>query len=64
MHSNTGRDLSASLVVFLVALPLSLGVAVASGAPARAGLVAAILGGVVEGSSAGRPYRSADQPRG
>jgi MFS superfamily sulfate permease-like transporter len=35
------------LVVFLVAVPLSLGIAVASGAPILAGLIAAIVGGIV-----------------
>ncbi|MGW5918167.1 SulP family inorganic anion transporter [Nocardia fluminea] len=43
------HDLPASIVVFLVALPLSLGIAVASGAPIAAGLVAAVIGGVVVG---------------
>ncbi|MEV0246382.1 bifunctional SulP family inorganic anion transporter/carbonic anhydrase [Nocardia sp. NPDC050712] len=43
------HDLPASLVVFLVALPLSLGIAVASGAPVAAGLIAAVVGGVVGG---------------
>ncbi|MET8653981.1 MULTISPECIES: SulP family inorganic anion transporter [Nocardia] len=43
------HDLPASIVVFLVALPLSLGIAVASGAPVAAGLVAAIIGGIVVG---------------
>ncbi|TCJ95031.1 SulP family inorganic anion transporter [Nocardia alba] len=43
------HDLPASIVVFLVALPLSLGIAVASGAPIAAGLVAAVIGGVVAG---------------
>ncbi|PXX55591.1 carbonic anhydrase [Nocardia tenerifensis] len=43
------HDLPASIVVFLVALPLSLGVAVASGAPVAAGLIAAVVGGVVAG---------------
>ncbi|UFS97314.1 SulP family inorganic anion transporter [Nocardia huaxiensis] len=42
-------DLPASFVVFLVALPLSLGIAVASGAPVAAGLIAAVVGGVVAG---------------
>ncbi|WP_167476085.1 SulP family inorganic anion transporter [Nocardia arthritidis] len=42
-------DLPASIVVFLVALPLSLGVALASGAPVAAGLIAAAIGGVVAG---------------
>ncbi|MGW5640235.1 SulP family inorganic anion transporter [Streptomyces sp. NPDC003832] len=43
------RDFAASLVVFLVALPLCLGVAVASGVPAELGLVTGIVGGVVTG---------------
>ncbi|WP_040867736.1 SulP family inorganic anion transporter [Nocardia exalbida] len=43
------NDLPASIVVFLVALPLSLGVAVAAGAPVAAGLIAAVVGGVVAG---------------
>lgn len=43
------RDLLASLVVFLVALPLCVGVAVASGVPAELGLVTGIVGGIVVG---------------
>lgn len=43
------HDLPASFVVFLVALPLSLGIAVASDAPIAAGLIAAVVGGVVVG---------------
>ena len=46
-------DVPASLVVFLVALPLSLGIAIASGAPALAGLIAAIVGGIVAGALGG-----------
>jgi carbonic anhydrase len=46
-------DLPASLVVFLVALPLSLGIAAASGAPVMAGLIAAAVGGIVAGSLGG-----------
>ncbi|MGH3616357.1 MAG: SulP family inorganic anion transporter [Pseudonocardia sp.] len=42
-------DVGASFVVFLVAVPLSLGIALASGAPIMAGLVAAVVGGVVAG---------------
>ena len=43
------RDLTASLVVFLVALPLCLGIALASGAPLFSGVLAGIVGGVVVG---------------
>jgi carbonic anhydrase len=43
------HDLPASLVVVLVAVPLSLGIAVASGAPVMAGLIAAAVGGIVAG---------------
>ena len=50
-------DLPASLVVFLVALPLSLGIAIASGAPALAGLIAAVVGGVVAGALGGSPLQ-------
>ncbi|BCJ74377.1 carbonic anhydrase [Catellatospora sp. IY07-71] len=46
-------DVPASLVVVLVALPLSLGIAVASGAPVLAGLVSAVVGGVVAGALGG-----------
>ncbi|MCU1683774.1 MAG: cynT [Amycolatopsis sp.] len=47
------HDIPASLVVFLVAVPLSLGIALASGAPIVAGLIAAIVGGVVAGALGG-----------
>ncbi|MET9384137.1 SulP family inorganic anion transporter [Streptomyces sp. NPDC002928] len=43
------QDFAASLVVFLIALPLCVGVAVASGAPAELGLVTGIVGGIVTG---------------
>ena len=49
----TTRDLSASLVVFLVALPLCLGISVASGAPPLSGLIAGIVGGLVVGATSG-----------
>ncbi|SDO10184.1 SulP family inorganic anion transporter [Lentzea jiangxiensis] len=42
-------DLGASIVVFLVALPLCVGVAVASGVPAELGIVTGVVGGVVVG---------------
>ena len=47
------RDLSSGLVVFLVALPLCLGIALASGAPLFSGLLAGIVGGIVVGSVSG-----------
>ncbi|SDT27445.1 carbonic anhydrase [Pseudarthrobacter equi] len=55
--SNLGADVPASLVVFLVALPLSLGIAAASGAPIMAGLIAAAVGGIVAGSLGGAPLQ-------
>src|ERR1700752_4352017 len=57
---NTGsfvKDLSASLVVFLVALPLCMGIALASGAPIATGLVTGIVGGIVVGTLAGSPLQ-------
>lgn len=45
--NNLKADLSAGFSVALVALPLSIGIALASGAPASAGLIAAIIGGLV-----------------
>lgn len=51
------HDLPASLVVFLIAVPLSLGIAAASGAPLIAGLVAAVIGGVVAGALGGSPLQ-------
>src|SRR5688500_305505 len=50
-------DVLASLVVFLVAVPLSLGIALASGAPLMAGLIAAVVGGVVAGVLGGSPLQ-------
>ncbi len=46
-------DLPAALVVFLVALPLCLGIALASGAPLVSGIIAGIVGGVVVGCFSG-----------
>lgn len=50
---NVRRDLLAGLVVFLVALPLCLGIALASNAPMVAGLTAGIVGGVLVGALSG-----------
>jgi MFS superfamily sulfate permease-like transporter len=46
-------DVPASVVVFLVALPLCLGVALASGAPLLSGVIAGIVGGIVVGAASG-----------
>lgn len=51
--NNLKRDLPSSVVVFLVALPLCLGIALASGAPLFSGLLAGIIGGVVVASVSG-----------
>jgi carbonic anhydrase len=48
-------DVPASLVVFLVALPLCMGIALASGAPIMAGLIAGVVGGLIVGLFGGAP---------
>ncbi len=50
-----GNDLPASIIVFFVALPLCLGIALASGAPLFAGIIAGIVGGIVVGAASGSP---------
>jgi SulP family sulfate permease len=50
---NIRQDLPASIVVFFVAMPLCLGIALASGAPLFAGVIAGIVGGVVVGTASG-----------
>ena len=50
-----GRDVAASVVVALVALPLCLGIALASGAPLMSGLIAGIIGGLVVGTVSASP---------
>ena len=49
IFSNVRGDLASGLVVFLVALPLCLGIALASGAPLFSGIVSGVIGGVVVG---------------
>lgn len=53
MFSNLKDDVPASLVVFLVAMPLCLGIALASGAPLFSGIIAGIVGGIVVGALSG-----------
>lgn len=50
---NAGSDISSAIVVFLVALPLCLGIALGSGAPLFSGIIAGIVGGIVIGSLSG-----------
>jgi len=53
LFSNLKNDIPASVIVFFVALPLCLGIALASGAPLFSGLIAGIVGGIVVGSLSG-----------
>lgn len=53
--SHLNKDLPASVVVFLVALPLCLGIALASGAPPLSGIIAGIVGGTVVALMSGSP---------
>ena len=51
------QDISASFVVFLVALPLCMGIAIASGMPPSTGLITSIIGGVFVGLISGSPLQ-------
>ena len=53
MFKTLKQDVPASIVVFFVALPLCLGIALASGAPLFSGLIAGIVGGVIVGALSG-----------
>ena len=53
MFKEFKSDLMASIVVFFVALPLCLGIALASGAPLFAGIIAGVVGGIVVGIASG-----------
>ncbi|WP_330273385.1 SulP family inorganic anion transporter [Lentzea sp. NBC_00516] len=51
------NDLPASFVLFLISIPLSLGIAHATGAPLMAGIISAVIGGVVVGAISGAPLQ-------
>jgi MFS superfamily sulfate permease-like transporter len=53
LFSEIKYDFPASVVVFFVAMPLCLGIALASGAPLFAGIIAGVVGGIVVGSASG-----------
>ena len=55
IFAHAKQDLPASIVVFFVAVPLCLGIALASGAPLFAGIIAGIVGGIVVGIASGSP---------
>ncbi|WP_133128710.1 SulP family inorganic anion transporter [Legionella nagasakiensis] len=55
MFKELKSDIPASIVVFFVALPLCLGIALASGAPLFSGIIAGIIGGIVVGVASGSP---------
>ncbi len=56
-QSTFSKDFLASIVVFLVALPLCMGIAIASGVPPALGLITGIIGGIVVGFLAGSPLQ-------
>lgn len=56
-QSTLARDFVSSLVVFLIALPLCMGIAIASGVPPALGLATGVIGGIIVGSISGSPLQ-------
>ena len=57
LFSSLKFDIPSSIAAFLVALPLCMGIAIASGVPVAAGLMTGIVGGIVVGALAGAPLQ-------
>lgn len=57
VYGSAKQDFLASIVVFLVALPLCMGIAIASGVPVAAGLITGIVGGLIVGWFSGAPLQ-------
>ena len=55
--SKRANDIVASVVVFLVALPLCMGISIASGVPPALGLITGMIGGIVVGALSGAPLQ-------
>src|SRR5437868_1291867 len=55
--STFGRDFLASIVVFLVALPLCMGISIASGLPPTTGIITGIVGGIIVATISGQPMQ-------
>lgn len=55
MFKEIKNDFPASIIVFFVALPLCLGIALASGAPLFSGIIAGIIGGIIVGTASASP---------